>query len=586
MKCKNIFDTWVLTDGMGRSTPNYKETGPVNGREVGLFYFLWHDHKKGLIYDHYKTYLEGGINAVREEMQQGPLGYAHYWAEPYFGYYQSTDEWIIRKHCYMLSAAGVDFIFFDTSNGHYFEKGSPKIFEVFSKMKEEGVPVPKIVYFNGDNPDLNLKTIMGEYELIYSKGLYKDLWYLVDGKPLMLCNPEKITDEKVKEFFTIRKSWAFSEWDWYSEREGKNCWPWIDFYPQGPGLSPEGEVEQVIVSCGFHANGSTGRSYHNGKQPDEGRRDFGFGMTNTISPHGLAFEEQFKGAMEIGAPRMMITGWNEWWAGRWDSIDAQDQLICKTYIVDHYSSDGAIRNYYVDNLSPEYSRDIEPMKGGFKDNYYCQMVEYNRKYKGTNPIPVSSGKKTIDLSAGLSQWDDVGPEYLDFIYDTAHRDYDSFGGSVHYENNTGRNDIEMAKVSRDNEYVYFLVKTMDVLTKPEGSNWMNLFINVEPNWRNGWEGYTILVNRFRNDDCTKASIEETVSGWNWVKMGEADIVTGKNFIMLKMPLSFLKMKDPENNISFEFKWADNSVIGGEIMDFYDKGDAAPDGRFNFRYCEK
>lgn len=36
-------------------------------------------------------------------------------------------------------------------------------------------------------------------------------------------------------------------------------------------------------------------------------------------------------------------------------------------------------------------------------------------------------------------------------------------------------------------------------------------------------------------------------------------------------------------ISFDFKWADNSTTTGNVMEFMDLGDAAPDSRFNFRY---
>ena len=34
---------------------------------------------------------------------------------------------------------------------------------------------------------------------------------------------------------------------------------------------------------------------------------------------------------------------------------------------------------------------------------------------------------------------------------------------------------------------------------------------------------------------------------------------------------------------FDFKWADNSTIDGQIMQFLDQGDAAPNARFNYAY---
>lgn len=581
MDRKNIFDTWVMTDALGRLTPDPKQVGAPNGKEVGIFYFMWHDIKDGPIFDHYQAYQDGGMEAVWKMSQEGRLGYAHFWGQPYFGYYQADDEWIISKHCRMLAASGIDFIFFDTSNGHYYPQIYPKVFETFLKIKSQGIKVPKIFFFNGDIPELNKRNILGEYEDVYSKGLYKELWYMVDGKPLMLGNPELIEDKELLSFFTIRKSWAFSAWEWYKEREGKNCWPWIDHTPQKPGLSPDGKIEQCIVSCGFHSNGSDGRSFHNGKQPTEGLRDFGFSMTDTLSPHGLAFEEQFNRAKEIDAPRMMITGWNEWWAGRWDGPAAQGQTICKTYKVDINSPDKRVHNHYVDNFSPEFSRDIEPMKGGFGDNYYCQMVQYNWEYKGINPNPASSGRGTIDINGTVAQWENILPEYLDFIGDVEHRDYDSFGGVYHYVNTTGRNDLNTAKVVRDDKYLYFLITTTDKLTSPEGTNWMNLLIDTNPGWRDGWEGYSFMINRQR--DGSKASVQKSDGGWNWGKIGDADITIGANYVVLKVESAMLGLSGEK--IAFDFKWADNSVSDGDIMGFYDKGDAAPDGRFNFRYVE-
>ena len=52
----------------------------------------------------------------------------------------------------------------------------------------------------------------------------------------------------------------------------------------------------------------------------------------------------------------------------------------------------------VDQFSPEFSRDGEPMKlrdgeeVGFGDNYYYQMAGYIRQYKGTGTVSQASGQ--------------------------------------------------------------------------------------------------------------------------------------------------------------------------------------------------
>jgi hypothetical protein len=38
-------------------------------------------------------------------------------------------------------------------------------------------------------------------------------------------------------------------------------------------------------------------------------------------------------------------------------------------------------------------------------------------------------------------------------------------------------------------------------------------------------------------------------------------------------------------LKMDFKWVDNIPVSADIMDFYDKGDAAPDARFNYHFEE-
>ena len=38
-------------------------------------------------------------------------------------------------------------------------------------------------------------------------------------------------------------------------------------------------------------------------------------------------------------------------------------------------------------------------------------------------------------------------------------------------------------------------------------------------------------------------------------------------------------------LKFDFKWADNIPDSGDILDFLDHGDVAPNGRFNYQFAE-
>ncbi len=578
-----LSDTWVSIDDVGRLAE--VGNGTVGDKKVGIFYFLWHNGTSTQpIYDHAKAYAEGGSALLIETMTSGPLGFAHYWAEPYFGYYQADDEWVIRKHTYQLNAAGVDFIFIDATNGHTYEHNYETILKVWSEMRAEGHETPQIMFHCGNNDSLAQSSFTALWNNLYSQGRYEDLWFKWEGKPLILM-PHSLYNTLTAEqqaFFSYRQSWAFTEGSWYTSTRGKGAWAWADMYPQRAGYSHDGDLEQMIVMCGFWANGSSGTnagrsySYRNGGQPAPATdSDFSFSLVDKTSGLGLAFEEQFEFAIKKDPGLIMITGWNEWWAGRWEAGAAVGQTVANTYTV---TDDNAwTRHYFVDCFNPEYSRDIEPVKGYFNDNYYYQMVQNIRQYKGSRALQAAFGQKVIDLAGDITQWDAVGPEYRDYTGDVTHRDHMSYVGQIHYTNDTGRNDFTVAKVSRADGSVYFYAECADDITAPEGTNWMNLYINADADLTTGWYGYEYLINRTRDGET--CSIQKFVDGeWKFEDVGSAAYVVSGKTIQIKVDAAALGLGD-----SFDFKWADNSVDSGDIMQFLDLGDTAPDGRFNYRY---
>ncbi len=589
MNSRDVFsDTWVSVDDEGRVTGT--DHGAVGDKKVGIFYFLWHDvplhggdHQ---IYNHAEAYKTGGVALLKETMQKGPIGFAHYWAEPYFGYYRSDDEWVIRKHTYQLTAAGVDFIFIDATNGLTYTSTYETILRVWSKMRAEGQTTPQIMFHCGDNQNVAPSSFYALWENLYSQGRYEELWFKHDGKPLIFIPRSLMRDmtAEQKEFFTVRHSWSYTRDQWYTATRGKNCWPWADMYPQNPGRSPDGEVEQMIVMSGFWVNGSyntnAGRSYsyRNGGQPSDS--NFGFDLVASgSSGKGIAFEEQFDRAIEVDPEIIMITGWNEWWAGRWTpgatGGAGAGQWGANTYTVTNNGTWSD--NYYVDCFNPEFSRDIEPVKGYYNDNYYYQMAQNIREYKGSRVPLAAFGQKAIEMNGDAAQWLSVGPEYRDAIGDTAHRDADSFVGGLHYTNNTGRNDFATCKVSRDGDNIWFYAECADTITAPSGTNWMNLYINADGRQETGWYGYDYILNR--SQDSKTCSIEKFVGNeWAFETVGNADFVVSGNTIVIKVSASVLGLGS-----TFDFKWADNSVSDGDIMQFIDLGDTAPNDRFNYRY---
>ena len=103
-------DTWTATDGLGRTISTYDETGDKKERFVGLFYWSWHDQNGGysttLPYNN-TTILNTYPDAVKEPYSPawGPLASPHVWNESLYGYYRSSDKWVIRKHAELLADA-------------------------------------------------------------------------------------------------------------------------------------------------------------------------------------------------------------------------------------------------------------------------------------------------------------------------------------------------------------------------------------------------------------------------------------------------------------------------------------------------
>ncbi len=565
-------DTWVAADDLGRAVVD--GTAAPRDKLVGMFYQIWFTptsvtFSDQIIYDHNKLYLDGGFEAVKNAYTKGPQGWGHYWGEPYFGYYLTNDRWIIRKHASMLSDIGVDFIFLDVTNGNSQMTSYRAIMKEYEMMRKEGLDTPDICFFLADNVSLVENVFLDLWEDVYSTGQYRDLYVMYDGKPLILGNFTNLSEESRKiadENFTWRRCWALRE----NIKDGKDYWTWMYETPQIASYNSKKDnaVEEISVSAGILANTSMGRSFSNGKQPEvgtlpDGTKDY-FQFNLETTGQGLLFAEQMERAAEVDPYIVLINEWNEWTAGRWDGTG--HPTIAHTYI--SWSD-----SFYVDCFNPEFSRDIEPMKGGFGDNYYYQLAAFLRAFKGGRSAPAASGQHEITLDGGLGQWADVRPEYRDTTGDTLHRDSLGIGGLVSYKNDSGRNDIVSAKVSRAGGSTYFLAVCADSITAPAGGNWMNLFINTDCDSKTGWYGYDLIVNR------DNGSVEKFKNNsWETDKIGSGEVFIGDNYVVIK-----LDDKTCGLSSNFDFKWADNSTETGEIMQFLDLGDAAPNARFNYAY---
>lgn len=566
-------DTWVATDAIGRSLPTATQKGKIRpDKYVGIFYFIWqgahgYDQHSGGVPDEgvMKKSPSDTISpyditkllaANAENPKYGPVHAFHHWGEPYFGYYLPDDEWIIRKHAQMLSDAGVDVLILDVTNAAIYLPQVTKIAQTYRAMRNEGLSTPSISFIVNSNP---VKTVNRLFDNIYSKNLFSDLWFYWKGKPLLLAPPEG-QSEQVKEFFNIRQSWAWSKGQkWFGD--GKDKWTWVDHTPQSYGWHESAEkAEQISVSIAEHPMSNIGRSFHDGKQPAQHR-----------SGEGLYFAEQWKRALEVDPEFVFITGWNEWVAMRFDN-GASKNFLGKPIEKGE--------TYFVDLYNEEFSRDAEPVKGGIADNYYYQMINNIRQFKGSRPVPVFSEMNNIKIDGKFQDWQIVKSVFKDDAGDTFHRKHPGWGRVKEYVNNTGRNDIIETRITNNEKYVSFYVKTKQVITPWNSPDWMTLFISVKDSTQPAWAGYQFLVNQHPESNKI-TSLERSKGGWAWEKVADLRFAFHANEMEIRIPKKDLGINS--NTFTLDFKWADNSHIEDNAMNWLDKGDAAPNARFAYRY---
>ena len=276
---------------------------------------------------------------------------------------------------------------------------------------------------------------------------------------------------QIQTFFTFRKPQP----DYFQGPTGPDQWSWLEVYPQHVFKNAKGEKEQMAVGTAQNAvgdrlgcmsePGARGRSFHDGHLATE--RD--------AVLYGFNAREQWEHALKEDPQTVFVTGWNEWIAGRFDEFN-------------HIRTPPM----FVDQFDHEHSRDIEPMKGGHGDNYYYQLVNYIRRYKGVPAIPLSPQPITID--GRFDDWQPVTPEYCDTVGDPVHRNHAGWNTAGPYVNETGRNDLVAAKVSYDEQKVYFYVRTREPISPCTEKNWMLLLVDTDANPKTGWLGYDFQMN--------------------------------------------------------------------------------------------
>ena len=590
---------WVFTDGLGRTCDNGEDDAVREGKTVGLFFHTWHT-SNGRSGSRNITEILKEHPEIKNDFTSPLWGHAgsYHWNEPVWGYYTSNDEWVLRRQAELLADAGVDAVFFDNTNGTAtFIDDVLTLCKVWSRARADGVKTPQISFmlpmFDYDLVAIQLREI---YAKLYGKGLYSELWFYWKGKPLIVGYPGRLVrsdpaDKEILDFFNYRvinhsqssDNVQVQKPDGTPEIMGAiqpeitrkyQLWNWISVYPQLVNRNKDGSPEQVAVAIAHNWCAEThltamnnpdyqvfGRHYDPVKGKVDDRPD--------AKLYGAYFSAQWEYALDIDPEFIWVTGWNEWVAGRFEDFLG-------------------VKNAFPDNFSDEYSRDIEPSKGDLKDNYYYQLVSYIRKYKGKTPLPAVDEPVTVDVKTGAG-WEKVSRVYRSYGGDVSERKTRGYVNAetneyYTYKNQTGRNDIVSCRAAYDAENVYFRVDTASALSPSSDPGWMRLFIDVaqiggEKYDGPSWETFNYVINR--QSPAEKALLEKSRGGWDWQSVGEVTYAVDGSTLQIAVPRALLGIGECDS-FTLNFKWSDNMQNDGDIMDFYENGDVAPEGRYKYQ----
>ena len=554
----------TATDALGRTAP----AGDIsNGNDVGVFYHTWHGvhETPGKVLDITKIMAENPDYLGSDYLYENADKF-HYWGEPLYGYYCSADPWVITRHVELMMAMGIDFLVYDYTNATAYNKEADAIFEVLQNFRDQGFNVPKVTFYTNTR---SADVVCGLYRRYYEKGLYKDLWYAPDGKPLIIgVSEDGLISAQNRELYAMLKEdfFDFRESQW---PDGKTTienletgFPWISWqYPQ------KNFNGMMSVSLAQHpdAKMSNGPLTNNGRGFDYKK------MRNytSNSDKGTNYQGQWETVFENNADsskkyvdQVLVTGFNEWMAIKLN--DGND-------------------SYFVDTFSEEYSRDIEMMKGGYGDNFVVQTLINTRKYKYSEAKHYKYDLKTMPLDDFSAEaWKDVKSEYKDPVGDALARDYRDAFSTTTYVDNSNRNDISSVRIAHDTANLYVRVETAEAVTAYNGTdkNWMNLLIQTENGGENSFAGFQYIVNR-SPDGSGKTSVEKSRGGFSWESAGSAQYAVSGNVVLYSIPLASLGLT--AQNCYIRIKACDNVTKPDDIMDYYVSGDSAPIGRFAYSY---
>lgn len=548
---------YMLTgvDALGRSI---EPVGAFNAKQVGVFYFLWIGQHRSASFDNSELDI-----SVQKNDRSGEDVH-HYWAKPLFGYYDSGDPWVFRRHLQMLTLAGVDYLVFDTTNSYYYETVCHNIFPVALAMLDEGWNIPRFMF---DTNCRSSETVEGIYKAYYDPKTengkkYARLWYRhgdygnrnAAGKPWIIAKNNEVGENakynydalpaEIKDFFYLRES------AWFVEDQVKYAFATdVD--------NPTVHEGMLSVSVAQHTSGAFSDSVFepDGRKLNRGR---GYSATDgkndvTRVAQGSCYEGEWQAALHNkDVDSVFLSTFNEW--------VAQKQP---------YGHCGRSCCYFVDQYNTEFSRDIEPSCNELGDNYYMQTVRNIRKFKSAGKSVPRAGLHTVHICGDDSEWRRA-TAYPAFTGDSVPRNYKSANENLPpYKADGAVNDVKNVRVACDEDNVYFNVECVGKINKETSCGKHLNILLFDGN------GQQFAVN-------TQACGAPVTVVKDGKTVGNAECCLRGDSIRFAIPRAVLGLggKDCE----FSFQITDGVDLSADILTRYSVGKCVPMGRFRYYFA--
>ena len=187
----DTINSLVATDALGRHFDEADVTS--SNKRVGIFYHVWHGYHTPyktpniteLLSDNPELLFDKTADLYSDSPSDSTDNPMHYWAEPLYGYYASSDPWVVERHIELFTMSSIDYIAIDLTNNLLYGADEAKygmpyhgldlLLNKLLELHDQGWNAPKVIpYFglNSNGPSNALK-----YYNYYANATYEPIFY-------------------------------------------------------------------------------------------------------------------------------------------------------------------------------------------------------------------------------------------------------------------------------------------------------------------------------------------------------------------------------------------------------------------------